>query len=182
MAEKTPDNFKHIVRIANVDVPGEKQIRFALTTIKGVGINFADAICSAAKVKREAKTGYLADEEIKLLDKILTNPGANGIPVWMFNHKKDPDSGEDKHFIMGTLTFAHDNDLKLLKKIKCYRGLRHIRGLPVRGQRTRSNFRKSKGKVVGVTKKKAAPGTETKGDAKGDKGGKDKGSKDKGKK
>ncbi len=163
MAEKQPDNFKHIVRIANVDVPGEKQIRWALTNIRGIGINFADAVCAAVKVKREAKTGYLTDEEIKLLDKAVLNPAQCGIPSWMYNRKKDMETGEDKHVIMGTLTFVQDNDIKILKKIKCYRGIRHIQGQPVRGQRTRSNFRKAKGKVVGVAKKKVAPGTETKG-------------------
>ena len=71
----------------------------------------------------------------------------------MVNHRKEYESGEDKHLITGTLNFTKDNDLKRLKKIKCLRGARHQKGLPVRGQRTRSNFRKSKGKVVGVKKK-----------------------------
>lgn len=154
--------FKHIVRIANVDLPGEKQIRFALTHIKGVGINFADMICSAAKVIRTAKAGYLTAEEVKLLDTVLTNPAREGIPAWAFNRKKDFETGEDKHVLMGTLSFVQDNDLKRLKKIRSYRGLRHIKGLPVRGQRTKANFRKSKGKVVGVAKKKAAPGAAAK--------------------
>ena len=150
---KQESSYKHIVRIANVDVPGNKPIRFALTKIKGIGINLADSICKLAKVGRTSKTGDLADEEIESLNEIARDPLSHKIPVWMVNHRKDYESGEDKHLITGTLNFTKDNDLKRLKKIKCLRGARHQKGLPVRGQRTRSNFRKSKGKVVGVKKK-----------------------------
>ncbi len=158
VVEKTPPNFRHIVRIANVDVPGEKAIRFALTNIKGVGLRFADVACSLANIQREVKAGVLTPEQVSKLDKIVTNPLANGFPGWMVNRRKDYDSGEDKHLVTGSLNFVQDNDLKRLKKIKSYRGIRHIHGQPVRGQRTRANFRRNKGKVVGVSKKKVAPG------------------------
>ena len=52
-----------------------------------------------------------------------------------------------------TLSFTQDNDIKMMKKIKSYKGVRHILGQPVRGQRTKSNFRKNKGKVLGVKRK-----------------------------
>jgi len=156
----TDSNFKHIVRIANVDLPGEKQIQFAMTKIKGIGINFADAVCISAGVKKNTKTGYLTDEEVVKLNTVMGNPAKAGIPTWMFNHRKDFETGEEKHHITGNLVFVHDNDLKSLKKIRCYRGIRHIQGQPVRGQRTKSHFRKNKGKVVGVVKKKVAPGSE----------------------
>lgn len=148
------ENFKHIIRIANVDLPGEKVIRIALSEIKGIGINFADALCNVANVNKSARTGKLTDEEIKRLNEILGNPLAYNIPVWMLNHQKDFETGENKHILSGTLQFVQDNDIKRLKKIKTYKGVRHIHGQPVRGQRTKSNFRKNKGKVVGVAKKK----------------------------
>jgi small subunit ribosomal protein S13 len=154
-SEKQQDNFKHIVRIANVDVPGNKQIKVALTKIKGIGAILADVICKLTKVDRTKKAGYLTPEEVTVLNKVATTPIENGVPEWMGNRRKDYDSGEDKHLIAGTLNFTKENDLKRLKKIKCLRGARHQKGLPVRGQRTRSNFRKSKGKVVGVRKKGA---------------------------
>lgn len=172
MAEpiKPDANFKHIVRIANVDVPGTQQIRWALTNIKGLGINFADTVCAVAEVPGTTKAGNLTDQQQAHINTIVTNPAKAGIPVWMFNHRKDPETGEPLHLITGNLIFTQDNDIKRLKKIKCYRGLRHIQGLPVRGQRTRSNFRKSKGKVIGVVKKKVAPGTANKDEKKGGKG------------
>ncbi len=161
MAEKQPEkqnpNFKHIVRVANVDIPGTKSIRFALTSIKGIGINFADIICLTANVKRDTKTGNLSDKEIETLNAVVQNPAKFSIPAWLMNRRKDFDTGEDKHILTGPLNFTQENDLKRLKKIKTLRGIRHIRGLPVRGQRTRSNFRRSKGKVVGVRKKVEAP-------------------------
>lgn len=149
------DQFKHIVRIANVDLPGNKKIAFSLTKIKGIGINFSHAACIAAAVDLNKKTGYLTQQEIERLNNTVINPLKNGIPIWMFNRKKDYETNEDKHLLMGVLQFTHENDLKRLKKIKSYRGVRHIKGLPVRGQRTRSNFRHNKGKVVGVAKKQA---------------------------
>ena len=147
------NNFKHIVRVANVDLPGEKQVSVALTKIKGVGINLASVICSVTGVTKTQKTGDLSDSDIKKLTEVINNP--KEIPSWLYNRKKDFESGIDKHVITGNLHFVHDNDLKRLKKIKSNRGLRHQKKLPVRGQRTRSNFRRSKGKVVGVAKKKA---------------------------
>ncbi len=152
-----PASFKHIVRVANVDIPGGKQIRWALTNIKGIGVNFADVVCTLANVSKTEKAGNLSEEQVKKIDFIITNPVKGGIPTWMFNRKNDYETGEDKHLITGTLTFVHENDIKLMKKIKSYKGVRHILGQPVRGQRTRSNFRKMKGKVVGVVKKKIAP-------------------------
>jgi small subunit ribosomal protein S13 len=155
--EKVDSNFKYIVRIVNVDLPGNQQIRFSLTNIKGIGINLADSICKVTNVKGTTKTGNLSDAEIEKLNQFVANLSGHGVPSWMFNRRKDYDEGTDKHLITGTLTFVHDNDLKRLKKIKSLRGLRHQMGLPVRGQRTRAHFRKHKGKVVGVTKKKVAP-------------------------
>ena len=165
--EKTPSNFKHIVRIANVDIPGDKELRIALTSIKGIGYNFAHALCAAASILKTTKAGYLADDDIKRLNEVVNNPLKHGIPQWMLNRKKDYDTGEDKHLLTGTLTFVHENDLKRLKRIRTLRGVRHSKGLTVRGQRTKSNFRKNKGKVIAV-QKKAAPASE----GKDDKGGK----------
>lgn len=154
--EKQAENYKHIIRVANVDIPGNKHTRIALTKIKGIGINFADIICKVCGVDGRKKAGNLEDLEIKKLNEAANNPRQYSIPFWMFNRRKDYESGEDVHVLTGELNFTKDNDLKRLKKIKTLRGIRHQKNLPVRGQRTRSNFRRSKGKVVGV-KKKAAP-------------------------
>ena len=142
MAEKQA-NFRHIVRVANVDLPGEKQTRFALTKIKGIGINFADSICAVTGVDKNVKVGMLGDEDVKKLNDIIQTPKENGVPVWMFNRRKDYTTGEDQHLITGSLGFVKENDLKRLKKIKTLRGMRHQKGLPVRGQRNIENSQKT---------------------------------------
>jgi small subunit ribosomal protein S13 len=162
--KSTNPNFKHIVRVCNVDIPGNKAIRYSLTKIKGLGINLADILCKVSNINRRTLTGDLTTGEIdklnSLINKIVSQPKDCGIPSWIFNRRKDFETDSDIHLFTGTLTFTKDNDLKRLKKIRTLRGVRHIAGLPVRGQRTKSHFRKNKGKVVGVSKKKVAPGTE----------------------
>ncbi len=169
MTEPPPSpspNFKHIVRVVNVDLPGNKSIHWALTDIKGIGINFADAVCAVANIPKEIKAGNITDEQLRRLNEIIANPLKNGFPIWMVNRQRDSETGEDKHLITGTLTYVQDNDVKMMKKIRSYKGVRHIQGQPVRGQRTRSNFRRNKGKVVGVVKKKVAPGAGEKDEGK----------------
>ena len=146
--------FKHIVRIANVDIPGEKGVSISLTHMKGVGKNLAHILCTLAGIPRQTKTGNLTDDQIKKLDAVVREPIKSGVPIWLTNRRRDFETGEDKHLLGGSLNFSKENDIKREKKIKTLRGVRHGRKLPVRGQRTKSNFRRSKGKVVGVKKKK----------------------------
>lgn len=152
MAEQ---EFKHLVRIANTDLDGNKPIYKALTKIKGVGFMFSNMICFLTNMDKDAKTGYLKDEEIKKLDEAISSPKKINAPSWMFNRRKDIEDGNDRHIVTGDLNFAQETDIKMMKKIRSYRGVRHSFGLPVRGQRTRSNFRKNKGKVSLGVKKKA---------------------------
>ena len=155
MKEQKKD-FRHLVRIANTDLKGEKVIGFALKNIKGVNFQFANAICNLAGIDKGKKSGELSDEEIRKMEEIIKNPLEKGIPVWMANRRKDYEDSQDKHIVTTDLLFTKDNDIKRMRKIKCYKGARHSQGLPVRGQRTKSNFRRSKGKVVGVKKKAGA--------------------------
>ena len=153
MAEEPKEELKYFVRIANTDLDGNKPIGHALIKIKGVSFMFSNAVLHAASIEKTKKTGYLSDEQTNRIDDVIKEPSKFGIPSWLFNRKKDPEDGTDKHLLGTTLTFVQDNDIKMMKKIKSYKGIRHSLGLPVRGQRTRSNFRKNKGKVLGVRKK-----------------------------
>ena len=151
------DNFRYFVRIANTDLDGNKGIGNALKKIKGVSFMFSNMICNIAGVDKTAKTGYLNDEQVKKLDDILNNPLKYNSPGWMLNRRKNYEDGKDYHIITGNLSFAEETDIKRMKKIRSYRGVRHGLGLPVRGQRTKSNFRKNKGKSsLGVVKKEEA--------------------------
>ncbi|MBI2548526.1 30S ribosomal protein S13 [Candidatus Woesearchaeota archaeon] len=149
--------FKYIVRIANVDLDGKKPIGHAMRKIKGVGFMFSHMVCYLAGVDRTKRTGMLMDAEIKKLSEVALHPEQFHAPFWMFNRRKDSITGEDHHLITDQLHFVQDNDVKMLKKMRSYRGLRHAWGLPVRGQRTRSNFRRNKGKAsLGVHRSKVA--------------------------
>ena len=148
------ENVKHIIRVANVDIPGRKHLRIALTKIKGVGRNLAHVACTLSGIDASRLAGSLNENEVEVLSGILKNPSGAGVPTHFLNRRRDYDTGEDKHLLEGTLQFTKTNDIKRLMKIKAVRGIRHSKGLPVRGQRTKSNFRRNKGKVIGLKKKK----------------------------
>lgn len=151
--------IKHLVRVAKTDLKGEKAIAYALTKIKGVGYSFANLACNLAHVDKTKKAGLLTDEEVSKLTSVIENPIQHNVPSWMFNRQRDFDTNTDKHLLTNDLDYTKENDIKRMKKLKSYKGNRHSRGLPVRGQKTRSNFRRNKGKVtLGVQRKKTAGG------------------------
>ena len=152
------EEFKHIVRIINTDLDGNKQIALALRKIKGVGLNFANSVCILSKVDKNKKTGNLTNEEVSKLEEVIKNPNKFKMPIWMLNRRKDYNEDVDKHILMSDLDFIKGNDIKRMRMIKSYRGIRHGIGLPLRGQRTKSNFRRNKGKVMGVKRKKGKSG------------------------
>ena len=155
--QEADPNLKYLVRVANTDLEGGKMVLYGLRKIRGINTMFANAVCVVAGVDPCKKAGYLTDEEVSRLNQAIASPLAKGIPVWMVNRRKDPETGEDMHTITGDLQFYRENDIKMMKKIKCYKGVRHIFNLPCRGQRTKSNFRKTKSKgksAIGVRLKK----------------------------
>jgi len=156
MAEEQKQELKYFVRVSNTDLDGNEAISNALTKVKGISFMFSNAICNIAGIEKTKKTGYLTDVESTKIDEIIKEPSKFKVPSWLFNRKRDPESGMDIHLVGSTLSFIQDNDQKMMKKIKSYKGIRHMLGLPVRGQRTKSNFRKNKGKVLGVKRKEGS--------------------------
>ncbi len=148
--------LKYLVRIANSDLKGSKPIGFSMLSIRGVGFSFANLACALAKINPMRKTGELTDKEVATLEAIILNPSKHGVPGWFLNRQRDYETGVDQHLIGPNIKFIQENDVRRLKKIKSYRGIRHALGLPTRGQKLRSNFRKNKGKTVGVMKSAAA--------------------------
>jgi small subunit ribosomal protein S13 len=149
------EKVKGIVRIAGTDIKGEDQLFKSLQKIKGIGGSLANAICRVHGFDRNRQIGSLTDEEIKKIEETFKSPGKFGIPSWMFNRRKDLETGEDRHIAGPDLKFTQEQDIKRMIRIKSYRGVRHMFGLPVRGQRTRSSFRG--GRTVGVVRKKVMP-------------------------
>ncbi|MBU0894604.1 MAG: 30S ribosomal protein S13 [Nanoarchaeota archaeon] len=139
-----------VVRILSKDIEGKMKIYPGLAKIKGISWALSNAICKILKINKNRKIGSLKDEEIKKIVEFLKNPG---IPKYLVNRQKDFEDGENKHLVGSDLELRTDFDIKRLKKIKSYRGYRHMAGLPTRGQRTRSNFRKNRKKATGIKKK-----------------------------
>ena len=123
-----------MARIAGVDLPRNKRIEIALTYIYGIGRTSAREICKKADIEGTVKIDVLADAELVRLREII----------------------ERDYKIEGDLRREVSQNIKMLMDIGCYRGLRHRRGLPVRGQRTHTNARTRKGPKKTVAGKKLA--------------------------
>lgn len=150
--KKPEEKHETLVRILQTDIPGNKNVYVGLTRIKGISFAMSNAICHLLKIDKSKKIVDLNKEEIDSITEAVKN---QGIPTFLRNRRKDFDSGQDKHLVITDLDLRKEFDIKRLMKIKSYKGTRHSRGLPVRGQRTRSHFRKhGKHKAVGVKTKK----------------------------
>ena len=122
-----------MARIAGVDIPREKRVEISLTYIYGIGRTLSNKILKKVNIDPDTRVKDLTDEQVNEIRKEITN-----------------------YTVEGDLRREVALDIKRLKEIGCYRGLRHRRGLPVRGQRTKTNARTRKGpkKVVSRSKKK----------------------------
>jgi len=119
-------------RIVGVDIPNEKPVWIALTYIHGVGRHTAEQILKQANIERDVKAGKLNEDEVSRISQLI-----------------------DRDVVVeGQLRRRISQNISRLKDIACYRGIRHRRGMPVRGQQTQSNARTRKGKKKTVAGKK----------------------------
>ncbi len=119
-------------RIQGVDIPPNKRVHVALTYIYGIGHKIAKDICEAAGIAPEIKSRDLSEDEVSRISTEIQN----------------------SHVVEGQLRRQVQQNITRLKDIACYRGIRHRRGLPVRGQNTRTNARTRKGPARTMAKKK----------------------------
>jgi small subunit ribosomal protein S13 len=145
------DDFKYIVRLSNYDVDGNKTLVHGLTSVKGIGRHLSMIVTELAELPRDQKVGELTDEQIEHLQEVIDNVQEN-VPLWMLNHRKEYETGRNLHLIGSEIEMNLRDEINRMKKIRCYRGIRHELGLPVRGQRTRANNRT--GLTLGVSKKR----------------------------
>ena len=122
-----------MARIVGVDIPNEKGVVVSLTYIYGIGDTTAKKICKGAKVSEDIRVKDLTDEQLAALRNEIA-----------------------KYHVEGDLRREVALNIKRLGEIGCYRGIRHRHGLPVRGQRTRTNARTRKGKRKTIANKKVA--------------------------
>ncbi len=124
-----------MARIAGVDLPRDKRVQVGLTYIYGIGGTSSDKILAESNVDPNTRINALTDEELTRLRNII----------------------ESKYKVEGSLRGEVNMNIKRLMDIGCYRGLRHRRGLPANGQRTRTNARTRKGPSRSIAGKKKAP-------------------------
>jgi len=155
--------YRHIVRIVGNDIPGERKSIVGLTQIKGIGYNFATAILDTLKINSNSNIGNLSDANIEAIEKLILDPIGGNFPTWFLNRNKDIETGANLHLLTSDIPFTLRNDIERERITASWRGYRHLSGLKVRGQRTRTSGRK--GGAVGVAKgglaapaKKGAPG------------------------
>lgn len=146
------EEFKHMVRIARKDINGNKTIENALADVKGVGKALSRAIGIVMDLDLNQKIGYLSDAEVEEIEEKIRDPKSIDIPDWMLNRRNDYETGKTGHLIESDLMMTLRDDLNRMKKTRSYKGRRHEVGLPVRGQRTKSTFRK--GSSVGVRRRR----------------------------
>jgi small subunit ribosomal protein S13 len=139
-----------LIRILSKDIPGKLGIFAGLTKIRGISWSMANLICQKLNMDKRKKIGSLAKEEIDKINNSIKNLNFSDS---LLNRRKDISGGEGRHLLGTDLELQRDFDVGRLKKIRSYRGLRHSAGQPVRGQRTRSHFRKNKKRGVGIKKK-----------------------------
>lgn len=144
-----------IIRVAGTDLDGEKTVMMALRKIRGIGVVMSKAISLGSKLDPVRKLKDLNEKEIANLENVIKNPINFGVPSFLVNRRKDMETGANMHLTSSDLEIAKRFDIQRYLDLKTYRGIRHMLGQPVRGQRTRSSFRKT-GMAVGVLKKAAA--------------------------
>tara|TARA_B110000014_G_C20105744_1_gene581389 strand:- start:1770 stop:2144 length:375 start_codon:yes stop_codon:yes gene_type:complete len=121
-----------------------------LTSVKGVGVRTALAICEIAGIDKNKLGGHLTDaEQEKIREAIETYP--TEVPLWMLNRQRDIETGDELHLFSMDVGMTQTDDIARLRATKAYRGLRHAARKRVRGQRTRSNGRT--GLTLGVQRK-----------------------------
>jgi len=149
------EEIKYFVRVGTTDLDGTKSVRVALTGIKGVGRHTSTVLSRMAKVDEYATLGRLDEASVNRI-RTAVEQYAGKIPGWMANRPKDVYTGETRHLLGGDVAMAKEEDVNLMRKIRCYRGIRHETGQKVRGQRTKSTGRT--GSTVGVKKKSVQGG------------------------
>ena len=143
-----------IVRILQTDVPGDRNVYTGLTRIKGVSWAISNAACILLKLDKKRKIENLTKDEITKIEEFLKK---GNFPRYLLNRRNDYTTGKDLHLLGNDLDLAEELDIKRLKKIRSFRGLRHATGQPTRGQSTKAHFRTNRKKGVGVKVKAKTP-------------------------
>jgi len=137
-SENMSEGRKNILRIFGTDIPGDSRIGEGIRRIKGISFSTSKPILKKAGIDSDKLAGDISKEEKNTLEEVIEK---GEIPTYLLNRRKDPETGDNKMLTSTNLEMQIRQDIEAMKKLGNYRGLRHRRGLPVRGQKTKSSFR-----------------------------------------
>jgi small subunit ribosomal protein S13 len=143
--------YRHILRIMGTDAPGTLKTSYAVGRIRGISSSLSNAVLKKAGVNPDLRVGYLTDSDVAKIEDVIREPAKYNIPTWLFNRRKDVETGKDSHLLSADLVLRNKTDIDQAKEIRSWRGYRHAYSLKVRGQRTKTTGRA--GKALGVKKK-----------------------------
>ncbi len=143
--------YRYIVRIMGTDVQGTLKTSYAVSHVKGISTSLSNAVIKKAGVNPDLRVGLITESDVSKIEDVIRDPVKYGIPAWMFNRRKDAETGKDIHVLSADLAFKIKTDIDGAKEIRSWRGYRHAYSLKVRGQRTKTTGRQ--GKSLGVKKK-----------------------------
>ncbi len=143
--------FRHMLRIAGSDVAGTLKTVYALKEIKGISMSLSNAILRKANINPDLRVGFLTESDVTKIEEIIEDPTKYNLPAWLFNRRKDTETGRDMHLTSAELVLKTKTDIEQAKEIRSWRGYRHAYSLKVRGQHTKTTGRA--GKALGVKKK-----------------------------
>ncbi len=143
--------FRHMLRIAGSDVAGTLKTVYALKEIKGISMSLSNAILRKANINPDLRVGFLTESDVTKIEEIIEDPTRYNLPAWLFNRRKDAETGRDIHLTSAELVLKTKTDIEQAKEIRSWRGYRHAYSLKVRGQHTKTTGRA--GKALGVKKK-----------------------------
>jgi len=146
--------YRHVVRLLGFDLPGDVRAPYALSRIRGLSINTATVLCRQMGIDVNKRLGEVEEDKLEAIEKLLRDKRHQAFPSWFRNRKDDPLEPDSVHLAGSELLAGVREDVELLKRIRCWRGVRHSLGLKVRGQRSRVTGRF--GRSVGVSKGRAA--------------------------
>ena len=95
--------FRHITRISETDLDGTLKVAYAISKIKGIGINVANAIVKKGGVNPETRLGFLSEQDLRKLEEIIKDASKYNLPPWLFNRQKDLETGKNRHIIGSSL-------------------------------------------------------------------------------
>ncbi|MBT4134864.1 30S ribosomal protein S13 [Candidatus Woesearchaeota archaeon] len=136
------NEFREIIRLGDKDIRGNVPMGHALTKPKGSSYMFANAVCKVLNLDIKRKCGDYTVKEVEKIEDVIRNPAKYNIPTWLMNRRRDRETGEDKHILSSDLDLTKQFDIRFMRKVKSYKGVRHAVGAKkVRGQSTKSTGR-----------------------------------------